>query len=247
MSSIRARQLAGSALSKSRLAAGPVAVHPAASSPRRTIAVVGSGRAGAPHGTTRCPGLRRPGPWFSTEHDGSVFLLLLTAYCLLLAGCGYTTRPGLASYLKTIYIKPFTNSIDITQLSPGRNGLSFYRPGMEVDITNAVLRRFQFTGLLRPASAERADSRLEGELVEFRRDALRYDASQQVEEWRLSLVVNLRFVDRTTNTTMWEEDRFAGDTTFFTLGPKTESETSALSRAITDLAKRIVERTVESW
>ena len=55
------------ALSKSRLAAGPVAVHPAASSPRRTIAVVGSGRAGAPHGATRCPGLRRPGPWCSTE------------------------------------------------------------------------------------------------------------------------------------------------------------------------------------
>lgn len=167
--------------------------------------------------------------------------------CVLLSGCGYTTRPGLASHLKTVYVKPFANTIDLTQLSVGRNEFPFYRHGMEVDITNAVLRRFQFTGLLRPASAERAHTRLEGELVEFRRDALRYNASQQVEEWRLSVIVNLRFVDQTTNTVMWEENRFAGDTTYFALGPKAESETSALSRATTDLARRIVEKTVEQW
>ena len=173
--------------------------------------------------------------------------LMSLVCCLWSGGCGYTTRPGLASHLKTIYVKPFVNTIDITQLAIGRNELPFYRPGMEIDLTNAVLRRFQFTGLLRPASLERAHTRLEGELVEFRRDALRYNASQQVEEWRLSVIVNLRFFDQTTNTLMWEEDRYAGDTTFFALGPNTESETSALERAMTDLARRIVERAVESW
>ena len=173
--------------------------------------------------------------------------LIVLMVSLLVSGCGYTTRPGLATNLRTIYIKPFTNRIDITQLSIGRNELPFYRPGMEVDLTNAVLRRFQFTGLLRPAGAERADSRLEGELLEFRRDALRFDASQQVEEWRLSIVVNLRFIDQTTNMVLWEEERFIGDTTFFALGPQAESETAALDRAMTDLARRIVERTVENW
>ena len=163
------------------------------------------------------------------------------------SGCGYTTRPGLAPHLRTVYVKPFTNRIDITQMSIGRNELPFYRPGMEVDLTTAVLRRFQFTGLLRPATAERADTRLEGELLEFRRDALRYNASQQVEEWRLSVVVNLRFTDQTTNTVMWEEERFAGDTTFFALGQNAESEATALDRAMTDLARRIVEKTVENW
>ena len=173
---------------------------------------------------------------------------LLTSFlCVLLSGCGYTTRPGLASHLKTVYVKPFVNKIDLTQLTTNLQQFPVYRHGMEVDITNAVIGRYQFTGLLRPASAERANCRLEGELLEFRRDPLRYDASQQVEEWRLNIVVNLRFIDQTTNTLLWEEQRLTGDTTYFALGASAESEATALSRATTDLARRIVERSVESW
>ena len=179
----------------------------------------------------------------------TAYCLLLTAYCLLPTGCGYTTRPGLASYLKTVYVKPFTNKIDLAQLTGTGTTDYFttYRHRMEVDLTNAVINRFQFTGLLRPASANRADCRLEGDLVAFRRDALRYNASQQVEEWRLNVVVNVRFIDQRTNTLLWEEQNFTGDTTYFALGAKTESEASALDRATTDLARRIVERSVENW
>lgn len=166
---------------------------------------------------------------------------------LLAAGCGYTAKPGLAPHLKTVYVKPFTNQIDLTQVASGRERFPIYRHGMEVDLTNAVINRFQFTGLMRPAGAERANARIEGELVAFRRDALRLSASQQVEEWRLNLVVNLRFVDQTANTVVWEEGQFTGDTTYFALGANAESESKALERAMTDLARRIVERTVENW
>ena len=172
----------------------------------------------------------------------SIAIVLLVA-----AGCGYTTRPGLASHLKTIYVKPFVNKIDVTRLSSGDERFPIYRHQMEVDLTRAVIDRYQFTGLLRPARAEQADCRLEGELTEFRRDALRYNASSQVEEWRLTLVVNLRFVDQTTDTVLWEESGFTGDTTYFALGTRSESEATGLDRAITDLARRIVERSVESW
>ncbi len=187
-----------------------------------------------------------------TQHSARLrehmaFHLLSTVCCLMLSGCGYTTRPGIASDLKTVYVKPFLNKIDITALTAGDERFPIYRHRMEVDLTNAVLNRFQFTGLLRPASAERADCRLEGELVEFRRDPLRYDASQQVEEWRLNIVVNLRFVDQRTNSLLWDEERFTGDTTYFALGAHVESESAALDRAVTDLAKRVVERTVENW
>ena len=177
----------------------------------------------------------------------SSFQLLASSFCLLVSGCGYTTRPGLPSHLRMIYIKPFVNKIDVTQLSTGDERYPIYRHKMEVDLTNEVINRYQFTGLLRPARAERADCRLEGDLVEFRRDPLRYNASQQVEEWRLNIVVNLRFVDQTTQTLMWEESRFTGDTTYFALGPNAQTEATALDRAITDLARRIVERTVENW
>ncbi len=176
-----------------------------------------------------------------------VGLMTVSAVASLLSGCGYTTRPGLASYLKTIYVQPFKNSIDVTQITADAEQFPLYRHGMEADITSAVINRFQFTGLLRPAGPNDSDSRLEGELVEFRRDALRYNASEQVEEWRLNIVVNVAFYDLHSNTLMWQEDRFTGDTTYFALGANAESEAQALDRAVQDIARRIVERTVESW
>ena len=184
----------------------------------------------------------------SSTHGRSSFLfLLLPASCFLLSGCGYTTRPGLASYLRTVYVKPFTNKIDLTQLTNDYQHFPVYRPGMESDVTNAVIKRFQFTGLMRIASPDKADSRIEGELVEFRRDALRYDASQNVEEWRLNVVVNVHFYDLHANQIMWEESRLTGDATYFATGPNAESEASALDRAVQDTARRVVERTVENW
>jgi hypothetical protein len=189
-------------------------------------------------------GVRR-GPSGVSPRRALARAVLLPVICSLwAAGCGYTTRPGLASHLKTIYVKPFENRVDLTTINPNTAQLPVYRHRLEVDITNEVIDRFQFTGLLRPATAERAHSRLEGELVEFRRDALRFDNNAQVEEWRLNLVVNLRYYDLTTQALLWEEERLTGDTTYLVAN---ESEDAALGRAVTDLARRIVERTVENW
>lgn len=175
-------------------------------------------------------------------------IALWSVVCSLTSiSCGYSTRSGLASHLRTVYIKPFTNKIDLTQLTTDYERFPLYRPGMEIDVTNAVIDRFQFTGLLRPSRSDNADSRLEGELVEFRRDALRFNASQQVEEWRLSVVVNVQFYDLHGNLLLWEESRLTGDTTYFELGANAEAESVALDRAVEDLARRVVERTVESW
>ena len=139
------------------------------------------------------------------------------------------------------------NVIDVTQLPTNEDNLPLYRHHMEVDVTNAVINRFQFTGLMRPAGPDRADARLEGELREFRKDALRYNASQQVEEWRVNIIVNLKFFDQHSDQPVWEETGFAGNTTYVALGSNAESESQAIDRAVTDLARRIVERTVESW
>ena len=182
------------------------------------------------------------------HHPTSDLRLLASLLCLAMTGCGYTSRPGAASIFKTVYVKPFVNRIDITQLSTSdQDRFPLYRHHMEVDITNEVINRFQFTGLMRPAGPDRADVRLEGELVSYHKDPLRYDPAQQVEEWRVNVVVNLRFIDQTTQMLLWEESHFVGDATYFAIGPKAESEAAALDRAITDLARRVVERTVESW
>lgn len=174
-------------------------------------------------------------------------VLLLALVTVGMAGCGYTTRPGLPGRLKTVYVTPFTNQIDLTQLPTNRERYPVYRHNLEVEITDAVIERYQFTGLLRPTGPSDADCTVKGHLRDFRRDALRFDGSANVEEWRLSLVVDLEFIDGMTGETMWKESGFIGDATYFASGPRAESEQSALDRAIDDLARRVVERSVENW
>lgn len=172
----------------------------------------------------------------------------VVAVLLLAAGCGYTTRLGVPAHLHTVYVAPFTNKIDITAIHTDGAHLPLYRHGMEIDLASAVVDRYQFTGILRPTNTPSgADARVNGDLLEFRRDALRYDASQHIEEWRLSVVAHVTFTDLTTGAVMWDEPTLTGDTTYFAIGPQSESEATAVARALTDLARRVIERSTEDW
>jgi len=166
---------------------------------------------------------------------------------MLSAGCGYTVRSAMPGNYRTIAVQPFTNQIDITTDVTDRSRYKVYRPRLEADITNAVVNRYIFDGNLRIVSADRADLRLTGSLKDFRRDALRYDANRNVEEYRLSLVVDLEMQELQGNTVLWSEPGFTGDTTFFVTGSLAEAERIALDRAVQDLARRVVERTIENW
>lgn len=168
-----------------------------------------------------------------------LFLLAL-AVC----GCGYTTRSNISQDFRTINITPFANKVDITSETNTGNKYRIYRPGLETDITKSVISRFLFDGNLRPVNKDTADLVLEGELAEFRRDPLRYTESDEVEEYRVNIVVNIRMRDKRNNKLLWEERGFTGDTTYF---PAKKSEASAINDAIADLSRRIVQRTVEQW
>lgn len=122
-----------------------------------------------------------------------------------------------------------------------------YRPMLEQEITKAVISKFIFDGNLRPAEKESADLLLKGELMEFRRDPVRYTENNDVEEYRLNIIVNLSMWDNHKNELLWQEQNFTGDTTYFTTGTQAVSEDTAVNAAIKDLARRIVERTVEQW
>jgi len=166
---------------------------------------------------------------------------------IVFAGCGYTSRSIIADKYSTIYVVPFANKIDITKESDAARKFKTYRPFLETDITKAVIDKFLFDGTLRPLQQEFADVVLKGELVEFRRDALRYDRNDEVLEYRINLVVNIGLWDNRENKLIWQENNFTGDTTYFTSGSQAESEDSAINEAISDLARRVVERTVEQW
>lgn len=165
----------------------------------------------------------------------------------IISGCGYTTRSAISAKFKTIYITPFVNKVDITQESYVANKYRIYRPTLDTDVTKSVINRFLFDGNLRPVKEEAADLILKGELMEFRKDPLRYDSNDVVIEYRVNLIVNISLWDRRENKLIWQENNFTGDTTYFTTGSLAKSEDAAINDALSDLARRIVERTVEDW
>jgi len=172
---------------------------------------------------------------------------ILVFLIFMLAGCGYTTRSMITDKFKTIYIAPFVNKVDITSDSDVANKYKIYRPMVETDITRSVTERFLLDGNLKPGHQQNADLTLKGEVIEFRKDPLRYTDNDDVEEYRINLVVNISLWDNKENKLVWQEQGFTGDTTYFTTGSSAKSEATALNDALTDLARRIVERAVEQW
>ena len=177
-----------------------------------------------------------------------IFLLLPIAFIILnFFGCGYTTRSMISNKYKTIYISPFVNKIDITSESYVGSKYKVYRPLLETDITKAVNNKYLFDGNLKPVAKENADLVLKGDLIDFRRDPLRYTDADDVAEYRLNLVVNISLWDNKENKLVWEENGFTGIFSYFTTGQYAQSENMVINNAVDDLARRIVERTVEEW
>jgi outer membrane lipopolysaccharide assembly protein LptE/RlpB len=165
----------------------------------------------------------------------------------ILSGCGYTTRSMISDKFQTIYVTPFINKIDITNETNAASKYRIYRPMIETDVTRYVNNRYLFDGNLKPVNKDLADLVLKGEVVEFRKDPLRYLDNDEVSEYRINLVVNIILWDNKEDKLIWQENNFTGDVTYFTSGSQAKSEDVAVVDALNDLARRIVERTVEEW
>ena len=166
---------------------------------------------------------------------------------LALAGCGYTTRSLIAGKYKTIHIVAFANKVELTTESNANSKYKVYRPMLETEVTRAVVNKFLTDGNVKPVALDSADLVLKAELVEFRRDALRFTSSNDVQEYRISIVVNMSLRDQKDDKLVWQENNFTGDASYFVTGAQAKSEETAVQDAIKDIARRIVERVVEQW
>ena len=162
---------------------------------------------------------------------------------ILMAGCGYTTRSTLPPSIKTIYVAPFKNEIILAR----DQGRQVYLPLMEVDVRNKIIDRFMFDGRLRVAKENNADLILKGSLKSYRRGGLRYTENDDVEEYRIYVTVDLEMYNTRLGQMVWREKGFTGEAEYFIRGPLASSESDAIKVAIEDLARRIVERTIEDW
>jgi len=167
--------------------------------------------------------------------------LILIAAILTIAGCGYTTGSLLPSKYRTIFVQPFKNSADFQS----RN--IQYVPQLEIKTRDAVVNRFLFEGHLRIGKEENSDLVLKGEVKGFERQELRVTDNQDVQEFRINIYVNLELYDPVDQKVVWSEPNFSGEATYFVSGPQAKPESAAIEDALNDLAKRVVERTLEDW
>jgi hypothetical protein len=170
-------------------------------------------------------------------------------FLLFMTGCGYTTGSLLPTHIRTVHIKPFRNRINLTEeTSADLYRFRTYQAQLEIDITKEVIDQFISDGYLKVVEEENADAIVSGELIDFLRQPIRYgDDNETVDEFRISIVCSIEFRDVRKNKLMWREPRIIGDSTYIVSGAHATSESSAITSAVSDLARRIVNRSIEGW
>ena len=169
-----------------------------------------------------------------------LLFLFLIPLLSLNAGCGYTRKTVLPADIKTIHIDTFKNKIPMDKLYA-------YEPGLEMKITNAMIRRLHLDGNLKVVSRQKADAILEGDLIGFDQEGVRFTGLERIAEYRLYVAVALRLKNAKTGDLLWEEPNFSGDSSYFVVGPRAVSRSEAADRAIDRLARQAVDRIVEDW
>jgi len=168
------------------------------------------------------------------------FVMML---CSFLAGCGYTSKSLMPGHLRTLYVDHFKNNVTYTN----ERAQNIYYPLLELDVQKAIIDRFLFDGNLKIAKEDNADLILRGELKGYKKDVLRSTDNDDVEEYRITITISLVLWDEVKGEAFFEEANFSGETTYFVTGVAAKSESAAVKEAVNDIARRVVERTIENW
>ncbi|MDD5676596.1 MAG: LptE family protein [Kiritimatiellae bacterium] len=166
----------------------------------------------------------------------TAMMLGLALVLPILPGCvGYRLGSTLPPDVKAIYVKLFINKCN--------------EPLLEIDTTNATIAEFQKDGTLRIVPGNEADVILETTLNAMTLTPLRYDQTidkAKPNEYRLTLHVSF-VLKRAKSREIMNEASVIGESTFVFIGNLNSSKRAAIPAASEDLAKRIVEKVVETW
>lgn len=169
-----------------------------------------------------------------------ISFFLAAAFITISSGCGYTRQAALPEGVKTIYVETVKNKIPVEKIFA-------YHPGLEMSITNALVKRFRQDGNLQVVDQEDADAILETDLVLFDQEGLRFTNLESVEEFRLVMTVNFRLREAKSKKIILEENEFTGDAEYFVSEVRSIGREEAANRASERLARNMVDRVVEDW
>ena len=161
--------------------------------------------------------------------------LVLAAAFAAAISCGpYTFNPNLPGYIKSVTVPLFKNP-------------RTFKYGAERVLTDAVIDEFVADGSLDVAGEDAADSKLQVEIVNYKKEALSYDVQEVVKEYNLAIVVSVTFTDLINNQVLWQEPSMYESVSYYAIGANAETEDDALERLSEELARKIVNRTLQGW
>lgn len=175
----------------------------------------------------RTPGIRRHAP-----------LALAALVLAAAAGCG---GYGFSSSLLPGHIKSVA-----VPLPENRTNRADLAPALADSLTESFLS----DQTLKVVAERDADSVVEAVVLEYRRDPFTFDAAENVQTYRVEIVLEARFVDVRKNQVIWEKKRLAQwDTYNFASvgGVAPESEEIGIGRVLGKLTDDITNLTLQAW
>ncbi len=169
-----------------------------------------------------------------------LFFLILIAFC----GCGYTTR-GFVYSSNKILVVPTLNKINITSEAQRYSTYTSYPILIEKRFTNELINRFNIDGHLKVVSTDTDALKLTSEITQYTKEALRYTGTEDVNEQRLRLYVNIKLTDPSGK--VLKSENIVGETSYFLNGPSAISESQAQELLVEDTGRRVIEAVVEEW
>ena len=167
---------------------------------------------------------------------------LLILPLLLLCGCASVDeqvyyKPNaqiLPQHIKKIHVRPFINRTEVFAL--------------EDRLTISVVDEFLNNGQYSIVNEDQADGVLAGEIMRYILLPVQYDTQLVPTVYRMEVLLTLRFIDKTTNETIWQEPGLVQVYTYSasTL-PGGMSEEQAREKLWANFAKMIVKRTIQGF
>ena len=140
----------------------------------------------------------------------------------------------LPQHIKKIHVRPFINRTEVFAL--------------EDRLTISVVDEFLNNGQYSIVNENQADGVLAGEIMRYILLPVQYDTQLVPTVYRMEVLLTLRFIDKTTNETIWHEPGLVQVYTYSasTL-PGGMSEEQAREKLWANFAKMIVKRTIQGF
>ena len=160
-------------------------------------------------------------------------ILALVIFISVSFSCShYSTRGRLPSHIQSVYIPTFENQT-----------AEFFLPQQ---ITDALTDRFLSEANLRLGDYSSADAELHGTVRRYYEEAETYrqDTNVEVTGRRVTIALDVEFLDRTTNETLWQDRNFSR---WVVYEPDSETEEEAAGRVVELLADDLISSVLQQW